>query len=73
MYIFNDLEVAKKPPNVNSKVNTVTVGTDRCQPTCIRVLVCINNQTDDESFNLWDTFNLTFALFVTINCNIVIS
>ena len=44
---------------------------------CIRVLICIN-QIDDESFNLWDTFNLTFALFVTIMtyklhyCNIVI-
>ena len=41
-------------PNVNSEVNTVTL--DR-QPTCIEVLICINNQLDDEKFNLWDAFH----------------
>ena len=27
------------------------------QPTCIKVLICSYNLTNDETFNLWDTLN----------------
>ena len=27
------------------------------QPICIEVIICVYNLTDDETFNLWDTFN----------------
>ena len=32
---------------------------------CKEVLICINNQLDDESFNSWNTFNFTFAFYLT--------
>ena len=31
-------------------------------PTCIDVPICINNQTNDESFNLWDTLTTFFYM-----------
>ena len=35
----------------------------RVLPTCIDVPICINNQVNDESFNLWHTYYLVLYEF----------
>ena len=50
---LNDFVVAKKP----YLMQTVRLALRLEQPTCIEVLICIYNLINDETSNLWDTFN----------------
>ena len=46
---------------LNAVANTLQISSYHLA-TCMEVLICINiMQLDDESFNLWNTFNSTFA------------
>ena len=47
------LVVAKKP----YLMQTVRLALRLEQPTCMELLICIYNLTNDETFILWDTFN----------------
>ena len=50
---LDGMVVAKKP----YLMQTVRLTLRLEHPTCIEVLICIYNLTNDETFHLWDTFN----------------
>ena len=51
---FLDGSVVAKKPYLMQKVR---LALRLEQPTCVEVLICIYNLTNDETLNLWDTFN----------------
>ena len=50
---LDGLVIAKKP----YLMQTIRIALRLEQPTCIKVLICIYNLANDETFSLWDTFN----------------